>query len=207
MKDTREDILFTAFKHFLLQSYKEVTLEHLVRELGLSKGGFYHHFKSKQELFIEVIDHFVLHHIEFDKVKVDKRKTIEENLLHFISLNLKLFERFLTRITPEADEINYYRMMLDAAKYYPDFTKVVNEKHKKGELAYYRQLVENALKKGEIRADIDPGKLAETLQFLLDGIGFNFFFQGDCKDYMIHLKRGLEYFFEMINVRHSGGIK
>jgi len=198
MKDTREEIIITAFKHFLVQSYSEVTLAHLVRDLSLSKGAFYHHFKSKQELFMEVIDRFVLYYIEIDDVQFDGSKSMIENLMDLVEIHLKVLDNFKTKISPEADEINYYRLMLDAIKHYPGFTKLVNEKHKKGELKYYMKLIEFSRNKGEIKDSVNPVLLAETIQSLLDGISFNVFFIDEKKDYNYHIKRGLLFLYDLI---------
>lgn len=200
MKDTREEILITAFKHFLVQSYSEVTLEHLVKDLNLSKGAFYHHFTSKQELFVEVIDRFVLYYIEIEEVQFDISKTLIENLMDLVKISMKVFDELKAKISPEADEINYYRLMLGAIKHYPGFTVLVNEKHKKGELKYYVKLIENAKNKGEIRDSIDSLMLSETIQSLLDGIGFNVFFIDQNRDYDYHIKRGLQFLYDLIKV-------
>jgi len=200
MKDTREEILITAFKHFLVQSYGEVTLAHLVKDLNLSKGAFYHHFKSKQELFIEVIDRFVLYYVQIDEVQLDPSKSMMDNLMDLVEISLKVFDNLKEKISPEADELNYYRLMLEAIKHYPDFTKLVNERHKQEELKYFGKLIENARKKGEIKDNIDTAMLAETIQSLLDGIGFNVFFIDEKRDYYKHIKRGFQFFYDLIKI-------
>ena len=65
------------------------------------------------------------------------------------------------------------------------------------------KLIENAIKKGEIRNNIDPEMLAETMQSLLDGIGFNVVFKDENRDYLKQIRRGLEFFFDLIKVQPS----
>ena len=54
--ETRKKILFEAFKLFLSRGYRNVSLNDVVHTVGVTRGGFYHYFKSKDELYIEVIN-------------------------------------------------------------------------------------------------------------------------------------------------------
>ncbi|MEO8757950.1 MAG: helix-turn-helix domain-containing protein [Devosia sp.] len=54
----QEQILTAAFTLFLAHGYDGTSLADIVHASGLSKGAFYHHFKSKQALFEEVIARF-----------------------------------------------------------------------------------------------------------------------------------------------------
>lgn len=53
--ERRERILEAAREVFSRRSYNEVTVAHITSEVGIAKGTFYLYFKSKEELFLEVI--------------------------------------------------------------------------------------------------------------------------------------------------------
>lgn len=55
MADLKEHILETAQKLFLQKGFKGVTMNELVEAAGLTKGAFYHYFKSKEQVFEEVV--------------------------------------------------------------------------------------------------------------------------------------------------------
>tara|TARA_B100002051_G_C16744563_1_gene646627 strand:+ start:5932 stop:6519 length:588 start_codon:yes stop_codon:yes gene_type:complete len=55
---TKNKILEAAFNVFVRNGYKDTTMAHIVRESGLSKGAIYHHYSSKKDLFISLIDHW-----------------------------------------------------------------------------------------------------------------------------------------------------
>lgn len=57
--DTRERIVSIAFKLFLERGIAEVSINDLIKEVGIAKGGFYHHFKSKDELIYEIIEKII----------------------------------------------------------------------------------------------------------------------------------------------------
>jgi len=60
MNDTKERILSIALCYFIKKPYTEVTMSEILTASGLSKGGFYHHFESKELLYHEMIDKFII---------------------------------------------------------------------------------------------------------------------------------------------------
>lgn len=53
----REAILKTAEELFYKNGYEKTTINDILQVLSLSKGGFYHHFSSKEELLQAICDH------------------------------------------------------------------------------------------------------------------------------------------------------
>ena len=51
-------ILDSALKVIRTKGYEATTVDDLCRDAGLTKGGFFHHFKSKQDLAIAAAHHF-----------------------------------------------------------------------------------------------------------------------------------------------------
>ncbi|GAB3243201.1 TetR/AcrR family transcriptional regulator [Mycolicibacterium hippocampi] len=47
----RSEIVDTALRLFARKGYEKTTVEAIIGELGVAKGCFYHHFRSKEELF------------------------------------------------------------------------------------------------------------------------------------------------------------
>jgi AcrR family transcriptional regulator len=52
---TRQHILAVATDAFLAHGYVGTSLSDLIRAAGVTKGGFYHHFPSKEALAVEVV--------------------------------------------------------------------------------------------------------------------------------------------------------
>lgn len=52
---TREKILDYSFRLFALKGFAGVTIDDLMSKCGLTRGGFYAHFKSKAELYQEAL--------------------------------------------------------------------------------------------------------------------------------------------------------
>ncbi|HMR97771.1 MAG TPA: TetR/AcrR family transcriptional regulator [Anaerolineales bacterium] len=71
-EETRAKIIESAIKLFSNQGFNKASVNDICVEAGISKGAFYHHFKSKQELFIALLDGWLQtidHAIEASKDK------------------------------------------------------------------------------------------------------------------------------------------
>jgi len=55
-EETRTKIMDSAIKLFSSTGYNKASVDDICAEAGISKGAFYHHFKSKQELFLALLD-------------------------------------------------------------------------------------------------------------------------------------------------------
>ncbi|MFD1551048.1 TetR/AcrR family transcriptional regulator [Putridiphycobacter roseus] len=52
---TKQLIIDEAFKLFYTNGFKTTSIDKIMKETNLSKGAFYHHYKSKKEIGLEVI--------------------------------------------------------------------------------------------------------------------------------------------------------
>jgi AcrR family transcriptional regulator len=53
--NTKERIVFESMKLFSLKGFLNTSINDILTEAKISKGGFYNHFKSKEELFGSVL--------------------------------------------------------------------------------------------------------------------------------------------------------
>ena len=58
--NTRSRIVEAARRLFNMHGYDRVTLDMVMAEAGLTRGGFYAHFSSKEALFAEAVDSFLM---------------------------------------------------------------------------------------------------------------------------------------------------
>lgn len=65
--NSKQKIAETAFQLFTQNGYKATSIAQLVTNSGLSKGAFYHYYKSKQAVYEYIIDfYFLSYYREFD---------------------------------------------------------------------------------------------------------------------------------------------
>ena len=54
-ENRRKQIKEVALKLFTDKGYAKTTMDEIVQECGISKGGMYHHFANKEEIFVELL--------------------------------------------------------------------------------------------------------------------------------------------------------
>jgi TetR/AcrR family transcriptional regulator, transcriptional repressor for nem operon len=57
-QQTRQRILRSARRLFNRKGFAAVTIDEIMTEAGLTRGGFYRHFASKEELYSEAVVQF-----------------------------------------------------------------------------------------------------------------------------------------------------
>ncbi len=55
-ENTRARLLTSALSHFALHGYEATSVDDICRGANVSKGAFYHHFESKQALFLYLLN-------------------------------------------------------------------------------------------------------------------------------------------------------
>jgi AcrR family transcriptional regulator len=58
-EERRQELIETAHALFLNQGYEQTTVGDIVRQVGVAQGLFYYYFRSKQEIFLAVVDQFL----------------------------------------------------------------------------------------------------------------------------------------------------
>ena len=85
---TKERILTTAFELFTSSSYDKVSIDDIIKKVGISKGGLFHHFKSKYELAAEALFHNVENLWMKPLSELDKIKNPQYKLKKFIDFSI-----------------------------------------------------------------------------------------------------------------------
>ena len=158
MKNRKEYILEKAFDVFMSKGYDSASITVLQKELGMSRGAMYRYFKSKEELFFEVIDKYVFGLINRFMPKVAEDTTLAELIEYLYRYHRRLYT-YLDKQNIETRFLNFTALIIQAAKHYPGFA----EKMKKvnGEsIKLWKMAIINSIAKNEIRNDVDVNILA-----------------------------------------------
>ncbi|MBP8646644.1 MAG: TetR/AcrR family transcriptional regulator [Syntrophobacteraceae bacterium] len=80
----KEKIILEATRLFSLKGYMSTSIQDIMAASGVSKGGLYNHFKSKEELFRAVVDHARAVWRERNLVGLDQTSSPVEKLVRLI---------------------------------------------------------------------------------------------------------------------------
>jgi AcrR family transcriptional regulator len=89
-EETRTKITDSAIKLFSSSGYNKASVDDICAEAGISKGAFYHHFESKQALFLALLDGW-LQNID-NAIDASKELTAPETLLQMTNAFPYIFE-------------------------------------------------------------------------------------------------------------------
>ena len=184
MNTTRERILAIALYYFIKKPYTEVTMSEILKASGLSKGGFYHHFESKEILYHEVIDKFILgtfkmeyEHFNSNPYDLPFSEFVPAYIKSTFGHLLEITNSELGDLKLDIKDINLYMVMFDMLRYYKGFGTILNELHH-NEIAMFKTFIDKAKEKGEIRKEIDSLSLANHVHTLMHGISVLAMFEG-----------------------------
>ena len=83
-EETRARILDAAIRRFAIAGYDAASVEEICTEAGVSKGAFYHHFPTKQAIFLALMQAWLaLIDVGLDAAHED---TVPKTLLHMTDL-------------------------------------------------------------------------------------------------------------------------
>lgn len=148
---TRERLTAAAFELFLNHGHDGTGVNQILEKSGLSKGAFYHHFKSKEEIYTEIIRDFFLRPLEmtdFDKMATLPLRDIRTILAdYYIGLPEEVRSRSGISMA------KYFSLFFDAIARLPEFRQAVQ--------TYYLTLVEVLTKVAYEEREVYP-RIAEV---------------------------------------------
>jgi AcrR family transcriptional regulator len=77
---TRKALIRSAVSLFEHRGYAGTSVQSIVDDAGLTKGAFYHHFDSKDDLLLEVHDEFIDHQLERARDVLARDIPVDEQL-------------------------------------------------------------------------------------------------------------------------------
>lgn len=147
-KKTKQDILEKSLPLFLEKGFKAVTMNDILKATGLSKGGFYHHFQSKEAMFSELVDTLLV-----SIVQVPYEDFNKDSLYNFYFDYIKHVSGNDLNSSFSVDNMNFTRMIYDAIKLIPDFENRLNA-IRQAEESSWNEVVKHAKENGEISSKI-----------------------------------------------------
>ncbi|ACA38509.1 TetR family transcriptional regulator [Lysinibacillus sphaericus CBAM5] len=98
-KTLKQRIVDASVELFQQDGYHNVTVDRIVEYIGASKGGFYHNFKSKDELLYEIHDVFISYVIQQSQDAYDKYDTPITRLCAMLQTLTQVFDMYQAHIT------------------------------------------------------------------------------------------------------------
>ena len=161
----RQRIIDSALTLFAKDGYDSTSVQNICQMAGVSKGAFYHHFASKQALFLNMMDDWTHKLVEVASGAVAPGMAVPEA---FLAMNAHLAEVFKAAPTGFPILVDFWRQ---AALRDETWEKAFAPYH--DFLKFFEGLIRQGIAEGSLRAEID----AKQTSYLLVAFYMGFLLQ------------------------------
>ncbi|HEY9156582.1 TetR/AcrR family transcriptional regulator [Candidatus Binatus sp.] len=168
-QDSRDEILKAAMQLFANRGFHETSMSEVAREARVSKALIFWHFKTKEELFVAVLNRLLEpYFIDFaEEAAMDERAQIE-----------KLVEAYLLFVRDNASSVRFFlAQMLHDQRLSENLNGQVLKLYS-GYRAMLVELIARAQQKGICTARPAPESAAAFLLSALNGLLIEYLFMG-----------------------------
>jgi AcrR family transcriptional regulator len=158
----REQILLAAMTVCGDKGYHATRIDDIAKQAGLSKGAIYHHFGSKQAVFLHLLEQMLDQSVE-QMTELDASGT---------SLMETIRRTFETQLKIGRENPHLIRGLFDfyLLSFRDEAFREHFERHYQGLLNATTELMRHGIQRGEVASHIDPEKAARVFMMGGDGV-------------------------------------
>ena len=166
--ETRERILDTAQALILESGYAGVSVDAIIRELGMTKGAFFHHFKNKNEMGLALIQRYADEGIEMFISFLARAKKLSDDPVPQICILIGLYEEVFEGLTEPFPGCLLASYIYELRQFNEDTRAIINHEFLLSRKALAR-IFRQAMKKYPPSEKVDPASLADGLMVCFEG--------------------------------------
>ena len=147
---TKERIVEEAFKLFLNSNFEKVSISDIENATGKTRGAIFYFFKNKEEIFIEVIDTYMIE-VQDPSQKFSYDTNISLN--QFINMYVNGINTTMSKML-SISILNiykqYFSLYLQASRIYPNFSAIMTQNSIR-ETDLWEKVIKRAIETKEIK--------------------------------------------------------
>lgn len=174
----KDELLEIAEKLFLKKGYEETSIEDILKASGLSKGGFYHYFESKEEVLVESIKSFA------DNLLKELEPIIGDPDINALEKLQKFLEKKSTSQKTKKDLIAYLCMLMKSDFAFYKYTITIVQKY----VEPFAKIIEQGVQEGFFKVQ-HPRETADILLRAVTSVPQSMFFS----EYMENKEMAMKY--------------
>lgn len=195
---TRELIINESYKLFIRNSYEAVSISDISQKIGLTKGALYHHFANKEEIFKAVID-------KYFKIKAfegNLKISLEEYIKKIVEFAKEVIHQIISEEELKEETfipVNHLSLYIDAFRHYPGFSRE-NMEFFSSETDKIKQVIQYAIKSGEIKKEVDATITSLNLFSISAGLVVNMFHHNSTSKAVELFESQLNEFYKLLKI-------
>lgn len=174
--EKRAAILAGALECFVSKGFQATTIDDIVKHLGISKGGLYGYFSSKEDMYIQMANKRMDEMVKTFGAKFKDLPRATDRIQF-------LFSRIRIQPLQELRKWMSFHMefMLFASRH-PELIELHNRYMNKA-ITLIEELIQDGKQSGEFRDDLDAASASYLFWSLRDGLAFHYLLDGQEQRY------------------------
>ncbi len=159
MSDLKKKIIHESLRLFSLNGFLNTSMSQILEAAGTSKGGFYNHFKSKEELFFQALD-------EARNIWREKNLSGLDEIVNPIGKIKRFLENFRDRYLKDAENFPGGCIFITFSVELNDQRPLLSREVNKGFIGLkhlLKRLLDEAKASGGLSNDVDTRAITEML--------------------------------------------
>jgi TetR/AcrR family transcriptional repressor of nem operon len=167
-EDTRKRILDAAQAMILARGYAGMSLDALIGSLGLTKGAFFHHFKSKDDLARTLIQRYSDEGVALFRDNLARAGRLSDDPREQFLILIGLYEELFAQLTEPYPGCLLASYVYELQQFSADMRDIINQEFllSRAELG---KLIRRIMKRYPPRAAVDPVSLADGFMAVFEG--------------------------------------
>ena len=165
---TREKILNAAQVLILARGYVGMTVEHVLDEVGITKGAFFHHFKTKDDLARALLQRYGEYDERIYRETRERAEKLSDDPLQQILLFIGLFQEMFDGLTKPYPGCLFASYIYELQQFDEDTRALIRDSFTK-----WRELLkekfEAVARRYPPRIEVDAASLADAFTVVLEG--------------------------------------
>jgi len=167
-ENTRERILDSAQTLILERGFAGVSVDQLCQHLGLTKGAFFHHFKSKRELARALIRRFADEGLELFRGNLARARRLSDDPLQQLLILVGLYEELFANLTEPYPGCLLASYVYELQQFDAETRAIINEEFILSRTEVTK-LIRAIMEKYPPRQEVDPVALADGFMSAFEG--------------------------------------
>ena len=165
---TRERLLDAAKALVMAKGFAGTSIDDVLKETGLTKGAFFHHFKGKADLARELVKRYALGDLEMFREFDRRSQTLSEDPLEQVMIFLRLFEDYISNSEDPAPGCMYAVYTYESRQFDADVLDFVSDTLRQWTSIYVRKF-QDVIDRYDPALAVTSRQLAEMIVSVIEG--------------------------------------
>jgi TetR/AcrR family transcriptional regulator len=160
----RTAILDAAKEEFIDHGYEAASINRIIRTSGTSKGTFYYHFSSKQELYAELLQDIQQEKLKFSSTHVSSGPQ-GSDLISLITRQLSVTLAFA-----HACPLSVRFLIAARRETHPEIRPLISDTIEQAAREFYTPVITSSIAAGELRDDVPSSVVIDYVVHFIVGL-------------------------------------